>query len=1099
MKTFVAIVIFIGWIPLYAQIQIIGGTFNDHSTILADGNGFSNTHDFRAKYYLRTQDIALMPQTLRATIYRKRDKSVVNQLTLTQIPIQGTDVYSFSRSCGNIYDTIQQVSYKLIYDFDEQYNDPNGYYITTEPICCRQNSDNLSRNNIPFVQYLELGPYNKVPIEIGALHTPIFAIPSVVNACAGQLMSIVVQPASSIKLGTKLSLSSPLTINGTALDSALWKNNHSPNNFSNSLNPLRLNPDIGLIIGRPDKVGSFTYVVKAEATIGGVKYSETRQEFRLIVRECKVLPKPVLTVSKVNQPRQLVSPSVCQDSSIQLNLRNVTKNTLSIIQWYLNGKPLANASDSIWVVKNNQGGTYVAVNVDQTNGCTGIATSDTMDITFLPKPSASITTASQIACQPPPIQLVANTTSLNTTFQWFKNDVAISGATMGTLSATDNGTYSVKVTSQAGCSNLSQPTNVATTTPPKAEITTSSTALCQGQSIILSANTGTGHTYQWRRDGQPIAGATSATYTTTQIGGYTVVVSASVGCSTTSQGVTINLSPNPTINITTPNTQLCPNNSTTLTATGQNLNNYQWLFNGQPIAGATMATYTTNQIGAYTVKANDPNGCTGTSSASNIVTAPVLPVSINATNTQVCEGGSLLLTANGPNLSTYQWLLDGQPIVGATMATYNATKTGAYTVRANNASGCTGTSTATTVGAAPALPVSITAPSTQVCEGGSLLLTANGSSLSNYQWLLDGQPITGATMATYNATKTGAYTVRANNTSGCTGTSTAATVGAAPALPVTITSSNTQVCEGGSLLLTANGPNLSTYQWLLDGQPIAGATMATHNATQAGNYTLRAANAASCSGVSPITAIKTIAKIRVAIDAVPNFCGTAHNIVTLRATPAGGLFGGNGVVGNTFDPKIAGIGQHTVTYTIMGALECLSGNAQQTITISAPPILDLGPDVTINTGGSVRLNGTIGPGYAYFWSPQGSLDNPTIATPLASPTATTTYRLRATNSSGCVVEDTIRIRVIQQIFVPTGFSPNGDGINDTWVLRGIESYADTEVRIYNRWGHLVFYSKNYPIPFDGTYNGSPLPAGVYIYTISTGSGPSLRGSFMLIR
>ena len=63
------------------------------------------------------------------------------------------------------------------------------------------------------------------------------------------------------------------------------------------------------------------------------------------------------------------------------------------------------------------------------------------------------------------------------------------------------------------------------------------------------------------------------------------------------------------------------------------------------------------------------------------------------------------------------------------------------------------------------------------------------------------------------------------------------------------------------------------------------------------------------------------------------------------------------------------------------------------------------------------------------------------------------------------------------------FSPNGDGLNDTWEIRNIADAPDCEVLVYNRWGEAVFYSKGYATPWDGTYNAQKVQPGVYRYVI----------------
>jgi len=74
--------------------------------------------------------------------------------------------------------------------------------------------------------------------------------------------------------------------------------------------------------------------------------------------------------------------------------------------------------------------------------------------------------------------------------------------------------------------------------------------------------------------------------------------------------------------------------------------------------------------------------------------------------------------------------------------------------------------------------------------------------------------------------------------------------------------------------------------------------------------------------------------------------------------------------------------------------------------------------------------------------------------------------------------------VVPQIVVPDGFSPNGDGQNDYWNIGFVNDFPGVVVEVYNRWGELLFRSVGYKNPWDGTYQGKPVPVGTYYYIIN---------------
>ena len=88
-----------------------------------------------------------------------------------------------------------------------------------------------------------------------------------------------------------------------------------------------------------------------------------------------------------------------------------------------------------------------------------------------------------------------------------------------------------------------------------------------------------------------------------------------------------------------------------------------------------------------------------------------------------------------------------------------------------------------------------------------------------------------------------------------------------------------------------------------------------------------------------------------------------------------------------------------------------------------------------------------------------------------------------TDTNGCVAFDTMIVDVYPDIFIPTGFSPNGDGFNDDWELDYMDQFPEVEVEVYNRWGQQLFYNVGYTQRFDGMYNGKELPEGTYYYVI----------------
>ncbi len=175
-------------------------------------------------------------------------------------------------------------------------------------------------------------------------------------------------------------------------------------------------------------------------------------------------------------------------------------------------------------------------------------------------------------------------------------------------------------------------------------------------------------------------------------------------------------------------------------------------------------------------------------------------------------------------------------------------------------------------------------------------------------------------------------------------------------------------------------------------------------------------------------------------------------------------------------------------------------NAIGPITVFSFPV-DAGPDQQIKPGSSVQLNGfTSAP--QYTWSPNIELSNTNTLTPYASPHQTTVYTLAAT-MNGCTLYDQVTVIVDNALTIPTTFSPNNDGSNDVWEIEGIEQFPDNQLKIYDRWGQIIYQASgyNYQKAWDGRHNGRPLSEGVYFYTLDLRDADDqhLKGSITLVR
>lgn len=164
-----------------------------------------------------------------------------------------------------------------------------------------------------------------------------------------------------------------------------------------------------------------------------------------------------------------------------------------------------------------------------------------------------------------------------------------------------------------------------------------------------------------------------------------------------------------------------------------------------------------------------------------------------------------------------------------------------------------------------------------------------------------------------------------------------------------------------------------------------------------------------------------------------------------------------------------------------------------TVNLTVNPNVDLGPDKQLCLGDSLTLR----PGQFrnYLWQDGSTLPYYKVKTGGI-------YWVKVADENGCTGADTIAVK--ETICIPSRFpntfTPNGDGINDTWDINGLRGFPQCTVFIYSRWGQLVFKSIGYPKPWDGRENGKDLPVGTYYYVIELKNGtPPLSGYVTIIR
>lgn len=568
--------------------------------------------------------------------------------------------------------------------------------------------------------------------------------------------------------------------------------------------------------------------------------------------------------------RRVGSATFCQGDSALLIANGGNRYTY---QWKNGTTDITGATkDSLYVLTT---GTYSVVVKSDT--CSSTATAVPITVNPMADTTVTMTPSNGNICVGTTVLLTAVNVPGNT-YQWYRNGVAVAGATSRNYSTSTNGRYTVLIRTSNGCADSATGRIVTQLATPVSTITASATSICAGNSVLLRGSApATGITYQWLNNGAEIIGATGDTYTAALAGTYRLVLSNGT-CADTSTAISLVVNPLPTAIATAAGaTSFCTGGSVVLNANAGTGLTYRWLRNGIAILpAATGQSYTATTTGNYTViVTNTATGCFDTSKPAITATLFQAPATTltNTTSLTFCEGGSVNLAAQNITGATYVWYRNTSIIAGATTPIYNATTAGTYYAVITNGP-CVSTTVSRVVMVNPLPAATATASgATSFCAGGTVILNAGTGAGLTYQWRENTINIPGATAPAYTASASGTYSVVVSN-GNCSNTSgdVVVTVSTMPSAVVTAIGSPI-FCQGNSITLQATTGTGYTYQWLLNTNPVAGATSSILNATATGNYTVNITNGTCVATSAPFTVSVTPAPPAVITAAGPtSFC-----------------------------------------------------------------------------------------------------------------------------------------------------------------------------------------------------------------------------------
>lgn len=239
---------------------------------------------------------------------------------------------------------------------------------------------------------------------------------------------------------------------------------------------------------------------------------------------------------------------------------------------------------------------------------------------------------------------------------------------------------------------------------------------------------------------------------------------------------------------------------------------------------------------------------------------------------------------------------------------------------------------------------------------------------------------------------------------------------------------------------------------------------------------------------------------------VTNFCESTPGSVSVSNPSTNVLWYSDAALTNLLDTGITisssvlPAGTNTIYVVNDNGTSCVSVATPFTYTLYDASMVDLGGPYTICSGEQVTLSPTLPAFTTLAWNADSTLNDTTIVNPIASPTSTTTYFVDILFSvPACIVSDSVVVTVNPCSLenITNVFTPDGDGVNDTWIIEGINAYPDNTVVVFNRWGSRLIELKGYDnatVVWDGKYNGAKVASGTYYFVIELhGEGQQRSG------
>jgi len=762
-----------------------------------------------------------------------------------------------------------------------------------------------------------------------------------------------------------------------------------------------------------------------------------------------------------------------------------------------------------------QGIYSVKLKVVDASGCADSITK--INLITVAFPNANFTTVDSLSCPGSPIQFVNNSKGYGLAYAWDFGDGSPTSNAQNPAHIYAKGTWkaSLNVIDQFGCAASIGNYNILIDTPSASFTINDTFASCPPLTANFTFTGSYAKSLRWTfGDGGISFKNPTATHFYNLPGNYTagLIVTSHGGCTATAPNVNIRIL-GPTGSLSYSPLQGCHilNVNFNLT-TNNNVTNYLWLFSSTQADSTKIpsASFTYDSIGKYIpiVVLRDSTGCNVPIIGVDTIVVLGSKPNFGYDNNIFCASGTVQFSDSSFSTGTISnWFWDFGD--GGTSTSQNPShfyaSPGSYSVKLVVATqaNCQDSITVSNLIKVVAYPVIGIIGDNEKCA--PALMNFQGeiiqidTSAFTWHWVFGNGKIDSVqnpAAQLYPVAGIDTVKLTATNSSNCS--TTISEVIKIDSVAATNAGPDTAICVGQSAFLHASSSaSPVTYTWL----PPTNGTLSCINCSNpiatpgsTTSYYVQGINTFGC-GTTDTIVVNVVQPATMNVSPLDDSVCLGQS-VQLAATgemvytwsPASGL--SNPSIGNpTARPDSTTIYQVTGSDSIF----CFPRTQSVLVNVFKYPTIDLGPKVvTIPVGSSYQING-IGSADidSINWAPTIGLSCASCLSPLASPISTTTYVVKVENNGGCITADSIRIIVTcdgKNLFVPNTFSPNGDGMNDWFYVQGKGLTTIQSLRIFNRWGQLVFEKINFAPNaeqdgWDGNFNGRKAPVDVYIYTI----------------